>query len=258
MKKKNQGFLIFCDILIILISLSFILWAFFAFQMEFKLKGDKSYTLDLADSYQEAGFIAQRCNLFFCQNLKATVQVENNIEPGKIGTFTINYALNNQNRQYILKRQVEITEKEAPQIELSGATEITACTGKGYVEPGYKAYDNYDGDITNQVKVSQEGNTIYYRVSDSSHNQSEVTRTIKYTDEEKQNLKLKGASTIYLSKGTKYTEPGYTTQDNCSGDLASKVTVSGTVNSNENGTYTLTYTVTDLMGNTATVQSYRL
>ena len=124
MKKKIPHFWLFNNIIISLISLSFLLWAFFAFRIDFRLKGDSSFILDLADSYHEPGYIAQRCNLFSCQDLNSAIKVRNNIEPGKIGTFTIIYELNNQNKQYTLKRLVEVKESEAPQIELSGATEI--------------------------------------------------------------------------------------------------------------------------------------
>lgn len=49
-----------------------------------------------------------------------------------------------------------------------------------------------------------------------------------------------------------WTNPTVTATDDEDGDLSSSVTVSGTVNPNLAGTYTLTYTVSDAAGNTAT------
>lgn len=49
-----------------------------------------------------------------------------------------------------------------------------------------------------------------------------------------------------------YTNPTATATDDEDGDLSTSVTVSGTVDANNKGTYTLTYSVTDAAGNTAT------
>src|ERR1044072_1472083 len=48
-----------------------------------------------------------------------------------------------------------------------------------------------------------------------------------------------------------YTYPTVTASDDVDGDLTSSVTYTGTVDPNTKGTYTLTYTVSDAAGNTA-------
>lgn len=48
-----------------------------------------------------------------------------------------------------------------------------------------------------------------------------------------------------------FTNPTATATDDEDGDLSSSITVSGTVDANTKGSYTLTYTVTDAAGNTA-------
>ena len=48
-----------------------------------------------------------------------------------------------------------------------------------------------------------------------------------------------------ISGNGSWTEPGFSAADDEDGDLTSSVTVSGTVNPNRKGTYTLTYSVTD-------------
>ncbi len=54
-------------------------------------------------------------------------------------------------------------------------------------------------------------------------------------------LELEGGSTVYWDKGTTYVDPGYTSELNGE-DVSDQVTVSGTVDSNTSGVYTLTYT----------------
>jgi gliding motility-associated-like protein len=63
---------------------------------------------------------------------------------------------------------------------------------------------------------------------------------------------LLGSTNITLARGCQtYTEPGFTATDNIDGTITNKVIVSGTVNTNVIGVYTLTYTVTDAAGNTS-------
>jgi len=60
---------------------------------------------------------------------------------------------------------------------------------------------------------------------------------------------LQGSTTITLTEGNNYIEPGFSAVDNTDG--AVEVNVSGTVNTNKPGTYILTYTATDAAGNTS-------
>ncbi|MCC7533319.1 MAG: DUF5011 domain-containing protein [Bacteroidia bacterium] len=55
-----------------------------------------------------------------------------------------------------------------------------------------------------------------------------------------------------INKNQAYTDAGATAMDNKDGDITNKITVTGSVDSSTVGTYTLTYTVSDNWGNTAT------
>ena len=65
-------------------------------------------------------------------------------------------------------------------------------------------------------------------------------------------ITLKGAATIQDTLNKAYVELGATATDNKDGDLTTSIVTSGTVNYNLKGTYTITYTVSDAAGNTAT------
>lgn len=73
-------------------------------------------------------------------------------------------------------------------------------------------------------------------------------------DKTKPEIKLKGSSTITINVGDKFEDPGATAKDDKDGDLTDKIKVSGTVNTNKVGTYTLTYTVKDKAGNEASIK----
>ena len=112
-----------------------------------------------------------------------------------------------------------------------------------------QAIDNYDGDITSNVTKEITDDGIYYRVIDSSNNIYEVIKNISYKDEEKPKLVLKGDSTIYLLKGEKYREPGYTVSDNCDENLDNLVIVDNKLKNDVVGTYEIKYTISDSSGN---------
>ena len=181
------------------------------------------------------------------------VKVENNIDTSKIGKYKIKFILPYGLIKIIKTKEIAVIDDIKPEIELIGDNNLSICPNKKYVEIGYKAYDEYEGDITDKVITKEEQNKIKYIVQDNSGNEYITSRIINYEDKEKPNIELKENKIIYLYKGNIYEEPGYIATDNCDGDITNKVEVTGEVNTNKIGTYTLTYKVSDLEGNTQEV-----
>ncbi len=73
----------------------------------------------------------------------------------------------------------------------------------------------------------------------------------KKDDTSAPSISLKGSSTESVVFGTAYVDPGATANDDKDGDITSSIVVTGTVNQNKAGSYTLTYTVSDAAGNEA-------
>jgi VCBS repeat-containing protein len=65
-------------------------------------------------------------------------------------------------------------------------------------------------------------------------------------------LTLRGEPTMDIIIDAPFTDPGATAVDAVDGDLSARVVAAGAVNNTLLGTYTITYTVTDLSGNAAT------
>ena len=96
--------------------------------------------------------------------------------------------------------------------------------------------------------------TIMYTVTDAAGNESTAKRTVKVVDKTAPELTLKGSHSITLIKGEKYKEPGYKAKDNVDGNITDKVVISGRIDTNKVGAYTLTYTVADSSGNKISVE----
>ena len=58
---------------------------------------------------------------------------------------------------------------------------------------------------------------------------------------------------MQIYAGYKFTDPGVSANDNCDGDISSKIVTSGAVDTSKLGTYTLTYSVIDNKNNKADI-----
>src|SRR6185503_9227964 len=85
-----------------------------------------------------------------------------------------------------------------------------------------------------------------YNVVDPSGNGAvTVSRTVQVVDTTPAAITLVGASPMTIECHTSYSEPGATALDGCAGDVSGAIQISGTVDANTVGSYTVTYTVTD-------------
>lgn len=230
MKNKNKLILIIGVVLIIFL----LIYLFIPF---FKLKGKREITLEVNNEYKENGYLT---------NAKV-LEVSNNINTSKLGTYTVLYKYKKYNKIKETIRVVNIVDKTPPELDLIGNLEINNCS-KSYQEEGYAAFDNYDGDLTQKVEKEIKDGKIIYRVKDSSNNITTKERTFSNIDKEGPVIKLKGSS-VNLKINNKYVEQGYTVTDNCDDDLTSKVEITNNININKEGTYEVIYKVKDKSGN---------
>ena len=143
-----------------------------------------------------------------------------------------------------------------PVITLTGTSIIDIEIGGVFIDPGATATDATDGDLTSSVAISGIVDTstagtytIVYSITDSDGNFSSIIRIIVVSLDVPPIITLTGSSTIILTLGDTFTDPGATAKDNIDGDLTFSVTTSGTVDTSNVGTYTIVYSVLDSMGN---------
>ena len=135
-----------------------------------------SYVLP-GDYYEEEGFMA-RDNY----DGDLTDAVQKTLLIDKI----IYYVEDSSGNSARVIRDIVYYDPIPPQITLDGDTSITLAYGKKYEEPGYSAFDNCDGDLTEHVQVSGSVDSnkagtykLYYTVEDSFGNTDTQVRTVK-------------------------------------------------------------------------------
>ncbi len=159
-----------------------------------------------------------------------------------------------------LVQEQEDKDKICPIITLNDASNITLSIGADYAEAGAKASDNMDGDISADIMISGVVDTtkvgyyeVNYSVMDTAGNSISMTRHIHVVDGEIPFIALKGKSTVILNVGDYYQEAGAEAFDKNDGSLSSSIMISGRVNTNKKGTYTIEYGVSDMAGNSASI-----
>jgi len=245
--------IIIVGILIALITVGGIIFYFFI-PPKIQLNGNKTITIALEEKYKDEGIKVIWHNTNITKKLK--IKTTNNIDNTKIGNYYIEYKFKYNNQDYQIKRNIKIIDNINPELTLTEPIDTIMCPNDNYETLGYTALDNYDKDITDKVKITKEEidsshYKIIYNVKDSSGNTATKTRNITIEDKEKPVIKLIGKTNRNLLKGYNYKEAGYQAFDNCDGDISNKVTITGQVDTNTVGTYTITYKVKDSYGNEA-------
>ncbi len=183
-----------------------------------------------------------------------TTKKSGNVDLSKLGKYKVVFSAKYGNMTITEKRTFSVVDTTAPVIELVSAPDYYTNPSAAYVEEGFTATDNYDGDVTDRVVSTEQEGKVVYTVSDSSGNTATVERTILYKDVIAPVITLTEGNNIARNKGADFKDPGFSAVDECDGDLTGKVSVEGTVDGHTYGTYTLTYRVTDSSGNAAELQ----
>ena len=253
-KKPHAGWYVLISLAVVLVlGGAILLTSYLTADFTLSLKGDSAITLEFGQAFEDPGVDAHYGSFLSADDgANAQVQVAGQPNLQKLGSYTVTYTATYRGKTATVERLVTIVDTQKPTISLIYNSNSFTLPGQPYIEEGFVAEDNHDGDLTDKVERMVEGDTVIYRVTDSSGNTEQVTRPIKYGDHTPPELILLGDKTITISAGSKFKDPGYTATDNVDGDMTAKVTVSKDHNTSAAGTYTITYTVTDSYGNTST------
>ncbi|QAA30343.1 immunoglobulin-like domain-containing protein [Clostridium manihotivorum] len=222
------------------------------------LKGETDKTIEVHASYVDPGAIATDN---YDEDITSKIIKSGEVNTDKVGDYSINYDVkdNSNNAADTAKRVIHVVDTTNPIIALKGDSDETLEVNHDYVEKGATATDNYSGDISKDIVISGNVDThklgdyvITYNVKDAANNSaSTVKRTIHIVDSTKPVIALKGDAEQTIEVHSKYVDPGVALSDNYDNDINSKLVVSGAVNTDKLGDYTIVYNVKDGSGNAA-------
>ena len=246
--KKKKIITIILLILVFLISLSalFILVIYKQEKIIGFIKNDK---ILVNTEYKEKDFSICYGTIVNCK--KVEVEKSGEVDTKKLGEYTITYKYKINNKEKELKKVVKVYDDIKPEIVVD--EELSFCKNGNVGKGKYHATDNYDGDITDKVKLTIEGDKSYLEVLDSSGNRGSIeVDALEFTSDP--TISLNGDSNMYIIVGSKYTDLGAKASDVCDGDITDKIVVTGGVDSNKAGTYTITYSIENSDGKKAEIK----
>ncbi|WP_158587196.1 immunoglobulin-like domain-containing protein [Motilimonas pumila] len=114
------------------------------------------------------------------------VTTSGRVNQGELGDYVLTYtAVDHSGNSATIERTVSVVDDLQPTINLIGERHITVKAGADYMDPGAIAIDNYDGDISASIEVTNNVNTaaagnydITYKVEDSQGNFTYQTRNV--------------------------------------------------------------------------------
>lgn len=180
MKRRNRKLrkiVCFIFLLVVILVISFSPFLF----IDIKLIGNKVIDLDYGEKYSEPGFKAY----LFNKDITDDIKVSNNVKED-IGSYEVVYSYNFLFYNIKRVREIKVSDLSGPKITLKGDSELSITINTNYNEPGYEAIDKLDGDLTDNVKVTNNIDItklgeyeVIYEVKDKEGNSSKVIRKVK-------------------------------------------------------------------------------
>ena len=216
--------------------------------VRFYMSGQQEMTLEYGSVYEDPGIYAVTNGKVFGEgSRKLKIETIGEVDSKKLGNQELEYRCRMMFRDYSTKRTVTVVDTTAPEIVLEYKDGYEANWFVGYQEEGFKAVDLCDGDLSAKVKSEILADKIVYTVEDSSGNSASVERFPKYCVTEPE-IQLMGDAYQQISARMSYQDPGFKAVDDLGNDLSEYVVVEGEVIPYTPGEYTLTYTITNELG----------
>lgn len=183
--KTSRGWLIALVsvtlVLVVLITALLFLLVVNEFTVDVRMNGDAPVTLEFGESYADPGASAVlRGSIIMTEGVELEVQTEGTVPELVLGKHKITYRASFGPWSGTAVRVVYVADTQPPVITLFTNDAVFTRPDQPYREEGYVAVDNYDGDITDLVEVTEENGIVTYTVTDSSGNTAVVTRQIRY------------------------------------------------------------------------------
>jgi large repetitive protein len=226
------------------------------------LVGSNPATAECGGAYVDAGAtVVDGCDGV----LTGSIVVVNPVNTAVKGSYTVTYDVSDaaSNAAVQVTRTVNVVDTTAPVITRNGGSPVTVECGGIYTDAGATALDGCDGVLTSSIVTFNPVNvnvpasyTVRYNVSDSASNAAiQVTRTVNVVDNTAPIITMLGDASVQVECGAVYADAGATAVDGCDGNLTASIVTVNPVNTAVPGIYTVTYNVSDGVGNNAAQRS---
>ena len=213
------------------------------------LNGESQVVLEAGNVYVDAG--ASWTDLV---DGEGTANLSGDVNSNLPGTYTLTYNFTDLpgNVAQEVTRTVTVVDTTVPVISLVGDNYLTHEAGFAYDDANATWTDIVDGNgvilAEGQVDTTMPGTYVLsYNYTDQAGNvATTIMRTVTVLDTTAPTIVLNGESQVVLEAGNVYVDAGASWTDLVDGEGTANL--SGDVNSNLPGTYTLTYQITDLAG----------
>ena len=144
-------------------------------------------------------------------------------------------------------RHIKVVDRDKPELKIEEVKEdyVRICPDGSLNNVKYQAIDNYDGDITDKVKVYKNNNTLVFTINDSHNNSNYVIKNIMKEDVNPPKIELNNSSDITIMEGEKYQEFGVKVEDDCDKNISNKVIINSNVDTSKEGEYVVNYITYD-------------
>ena len=197
--------------------------------------------------------------MYHFQDVTDDVRMNGFINYSKPGKYKVEYEYDTPFGIYSKEVVVTVADTKGPELNLNGEEEYKISYKKEYLEPGFKAVDEYEGDLTNKVKIKEQkiddnDINITYEVEDSSGNKTKKVRKVIIIDDISPEISINGSKNEVVLLNGEYKEEGAVASDEIDGDLTDKIQIEGNVDTEKAGSYYITYRVKDKSGNEISAQ----
>ena len=144
--------------------------------VEFNVGRSSYTTIEVGTSFEDVVTAS-----WFGVDITDLIKMEGEVDTNKIGSYTVRYKLPMSWRTH--EKVIQVVDTVAPIVTLNGRAEVFVEDFSAFVEPGFTATDNYDGNLTGstKLKVTEVSDTSYrleYYVFDTSGNIGVATRMV--------------------------------------------------------------------------------
>ncbi|HSG63330.1 MAG TPA: immunoglobulin-like domain-containing protein, partial [Pseudomonadales bacterium] len=227
------------------------------------LNGDSAITLAVGDSYVEQGAtVTDNVD----GDISAQIVISGSVDTSTVGIYILTYRVSDaaDNAATALTRQVTVQDNDAPVVIVPANITVAALDASG--TPGTEgtiadfltsatANDAVDGGLAvihNAPNVFPLGvTTVTFSAMDLSGNTGVAQATVTITDQTAPVISLNGEAAITTAHGDNYIDDGASASDNVDGDVTAQIVITGTVDTNQLGSYQLAFNVSDAANNVA-------